>query len=49
VNLIVGEANYGWDPGSGYNESVPMTDLTKFPTAKPVKWKSGFPPWRPVV
>ena len=24
--------NYGWDPVPGYNETVPMTDRTKFPT-----------------
>jgi glucose/arabinose dehydrogenase len=44
VNLISAGANYGWDPkGPGYNESVPMTDLKKFPSAKPAKWSSGFP------
>ena len=43
VNLIAGGANYGWDPGPGYNEGVPMTDLTKFPAAKRAKWSSGSP------
>ena len=44
VNLISGGANYGWDPQPGYNESVPMTDLTKFPAARSAKWRSGPPP-----
>ncbi|HLL61654.1 MAG TPA: PQQ-dependent sugar dehydrogenase [Propionibacteriaceae bacterium] len=43
VNLITAGANYGWDPGPGYNESVPMTDLDKFPSARPAKWRSGSP------
>jgi glucose/arabinose dehydrogenase len=46
VNLISRGANYGWDPQPqnnepGYDETVPMTDLAKFPTAKPAKWSSG--------
>ena len=36
-------ANYGWDPVPGYNESTPMTDLTKFPSARRAMWSSGFP------
>jgi glucose/arabinose dehydrogenase len=43
VNLISRGANYGWDPRPGYNQSVPMTDLDKFPAAKPAKWSSGIP------
>ena len=46
VNLIRAGANYGWDPsdgGGGYNESVPMTDLTEFPDAVPAVWSSGSP------
>lgn len=43
VNLIMKGANYGWDPIPGYDESTPMTDLTKFPNAKPAKWSSGSP------
>ncbi len=45
VNLIIGGRNFGWDPGSagGYDESVPMTDLEKFPTATPPVWASGNP------
>ena len=43
VNLISAGANYGWDPQPGYDESVPMTDLAKFPTARSAKWSSGNP------
>jgi glucose/arabinose dehydrogenase len=41
VNLLQAGGNYGWDPGPGYNEGVPMTDLVKFPDAVPAKWSSG--------
>ncbi|MGZ8763873.1 MAG: PQQ-dependent sugar dehydrogenase, partial [Acidimicrobiia bacterium] len=44
VNLLVAGANYGWDPigaGGSYDESHPMTDLAKFPTAKQAVWTSG--------
>lgn len=27
----------------GYNESVPMTDIAKFPNAVPAVWSSGEP------
>ena len=43
VNLVLKGRNYGWDPVPGYNESVPMTDLQKFPNAKPASWSSGNP------
>jgi glucose/arabinose dehydrogenase len=48
VNLLVAGANYGWDPvppggGTLYDESQPMTDLTKFPNARPAVWSSGYP------
>lgn len=43
VNLIVKGANYGWDPVPGYDESRPMTDLTKFPSARRAMWSSGSP------
>jgi glucose/arabinose dehydrogenase len=48
VNLISRGANYGWDPrpannAPGYDESVPMTDLGKFPAARSAKWSSGTP------
>ncbi len=47
VNLLKAGANYGWDPAKGgantrsYDESVPMTDLTRFPDAVKAKWESG--------
>jgi glucose/arabinose dehydrogenase len=46
VNLVVPGANYGWDPSQGgtvggYDEGVPMTDLTRFPDAVAAKWQSG--------
>ena len=43
INRLVAGANYGWDPVPGYNESVPMTDLAKFPGARPALWSSGVP------
>ncbi|QXC61222.1 PQQ-dependent sugar dehydrogenase [Aquihabitans sp. G128] len=48
VNRLVAGANYGWDPrppggGAGYDESQPMTNLTKYPNAKPAVWTSGNP------
>ncbi|WP_392544367.1 PQQ-dependent sugar dehydrogenase [Oryzobacter telluris] len=43
VNLVVKGANYGWDPVPGYNETRPMTDLGKFPTATSAMWSSGLP------
>lgn len=33
--------NFGWAPGDDYDESVPMTDLAKFPDAVPSVWSSG--------
>jgi glucose/arabinose dehydrogenase len=42
VNLLVA-GNFGWDPGPGYDESVPMTDLEKFPTAGEAIWSTGSP------
>ncbi|HET7762441.1 MAG TPA: PQQ-dependent sugar dehydrogenase [Phycicoccus sp.] len=46
VNRIRPGANYGWDPSrggtvGGYDESVPMTDLDRFPDAVPAVWQSG--------
>lgn len=48
VNRLRAGANYGWDPSQGgtvggYDESVPMTDLTRFPDAAPAAWSSGSP------
>ncbi len=46
INLLQPGANYGWDPSRGgtedsYDESVPMTDLRRFPDAVPAQWSSG--------
>lgn len=48
VNLLRPGGNYGWDPSQGgtvggYDESVPMTDLDRFPDAVPAVWSSGSP------
>lgn len=48
VNLLRAGGNYGWDPAQGgtvdgYDESVPMTDLQRFPDAVPAAWSSGSP------
>ena len=42
LNLLV-TGNFGWDPVPGYDESVPMTDLGKFPSAIEAIWSSGSP------
>lgn len=46
VNLLRPGGNYGWDPSrggtvGGYDESVPMTDLDRFPDAVPAVWQTG--------
>ncbi len=46
INLLLAGRNYGWDPSQGgtvggYDESVPMTDLQRFPNAVPAVWDSG--------
>jgi glucose/arabinose dehydrogenase len=43
VNELVAGGNYGWDPIPGYNETRPMTDLVKFPSAVEAIWSSGCP------
>lgn len=43
VNRLVAGGNYGWDPGPGYDESVPMTDTAKFPDAVEAARSSGTP------
>lgn len=43
VNVLVPGGNYGWDPGPGYDERVPMTDLDTFPDAVEAVWSSGRP------
>jgi len=35
--------NFGWAPGRNYDESVPMTDTAKFPSAVKSVWSSGDP------
>ncbi|MGQ0520034.1 MAG: PQQ-dependent sugar dehydrogenase [Actinomycetota bacterium] len=41
VNLLRPGGNGGWDPVPGYDETVPMTDLAKFPGAMRPVWTSG--------
>jgi aldose sugar dehydrogenase len=41
VNRLVPGGNGGWDPVPGYDQSVPMTDLQKFPDAMIPTWRSG--------
>ncbi|MEQ1693497.1 MAG: PQQ-dependent sugar dehydrogenase [Gemmatimonas sp.] len=43
VTALASGGNAGWDPVPGYNESVPMTDVSRFPAAMPAVWKSGSP------
>jgi glucose/arabinose dehydrogenase len=43
VNLLVAGGNYGWAPGPGYDQNVPMTDLVQFPSAVSAAWRSDFP------
>ena len=43
INLLTSGGNYGWDPAPGYDQSVPMTDLVKFPDAVEARWSSGDP------
>jgi glucose/arabinose dehydrogenase len=43
INVLEPGGNYGWDPVPGYDESVPMTDLGKYPDAVPAAWSSGRP------
>jgi glucose/arabinose dehydrogenase len=43
INWIL-PGNFGWDPdggGSAYDESVPMTNTTKYSDAVPAIWNSG--------
>ncbi len=43
VNQLVNGGNAGWDPtnGSDYDQTKPMTDLLKFPSAIHPVWRSG--------
>ena len=46
-NCFSEACNSGWNPVPGYNESVPMTDLTLYPDANVAFWSSGFPTLAP--
>lgn len=43
VNRLFPGANYGWDPGPGYDESAPMTDFSLPGKQHGARWKSGDP------
>lgn len=43
VNKLIAGANYGYNPVPGYDESVPMTDTTAYPSAIVATWTSGNP------
>ena len=43
VNVLVPGGDYGWDPGPGYDESVPMTDHDLPGTQQDAAWSSGMP------
>ncbi len=42
INLVV-PGDFGWSPGPGYDESVPMTDRSLPGRQVPARWSSGFP------
>jgi aldose sugar dehydrogenase len=43
VTRLSSGGNGGWNPVPGYNESVAMTDVARYPTAMPALWQSGAP------
>ncbi len=43
VNRLVAGGDYGWNPGPGYDESVPMTDQSLPGTQVEAAWSSGQP------
>jgi aldose sugar dehydrogenase len=43
INQLRPGMNAGWDPIPGYNESVSMTDQTKYPTSVSAVWATGQP------
>jgi glucose/arabinose dehydrogenase len=43
VNRLVPGGDYGWDPGPGYDESVPMTDQSLPGKQVEAAWSSGQP------
>lgn len=43
INLLGPGRNFGWDPGPGYDESVPMTDNSLPGKQFAARWSSGLP------
>lgn len=43
VNRLTAGGNYGWAPGPGYDESVPMTDFNLPGPQVGARWSSGSP------
>jgi glucose/arabinose dehydrogenase len=43
VNRLVPGGDYGWDPGPGYDETVPMTDQSLPGVQQEAAWSSGAP------
>lgn len=43
VNLLKAGGDYGWNPGPGYDDDVPMTDHSLPGTQVSARWSSGNP------
>ncbi len=43
VNALVAGGDYGWNPGQGYDENVPMTDQSLPGFQRAAIWTSGYP------
>lgn len=43
VNRLVPSGDYGWNPGPGYDETVPMTDQSLPGDQQEAAWSSGTP------
>ena len=43
LTRLTAGGNGGWNPVPGYNESVSMTDLARYPDAMRPTWRSGAP------
>ena len=43
VNLLRPGGDYGWDPGPGYDETVPMTNHLLEGGQRDARWTSGWP------
>ena len=43
INLLHEGGDYGWNPGPGYDESVPMTDQALPGVQQEAAWSSGEP------